>query len=127
MPIPRTRSRRQLWFVIACAFVLLAGAGLIPQIMSRAAAATKTVYIPARWTQTGEVPWAADRTRESDNFILLWGEKSGTDPASATSPYRFDPANVLSQLENLYSFYVNTMRFTPETGLLAQHKIVVIV
>jgi hypothetical protein len=127
MPIPRTRSRRQLWFVIACAFVLLASAGLTPQIMSRAAAATKTVYIPARWTQTGEVPWASNRTRESDNFVLLWGEKSGTDPVSAASPYNFDPSSVITQLENLYSFYVNTMRFTPETGLLAQHKIIVIV
>ncbi|BCJ70244.1 hypothetical protein Prubr_72650 [Polymorphospora rubra] len=41
--------------------------------------------------------------------------------------YRFDPANILDQLERLYSFYVNDMRFTPETGLLAQHKIIVII
>ncbi|MBW6437024.1 avirulence protein [Actinoplanes hulinensis] len=127
MPIPRTRSRRQLWLVIACALVLLTSAGLIPQIMSRASAATKTVYIPSYWTQTGEVPWAAERTKESANFILLWGERSGTDPKSAASPYNFDPDSVISQLENLYGFYVNTMRFTPETGLLAQHKIIVIV
>ncbi|MEV0895297.1 DUF6055 domain-containing protein [Actinoplanes sp. NPDC049802] len=127
MPIPRTRSRRQLWLVIACALVLLASAGLIPQIMSRASAATKTVYIPAHWTRTGEVPWAAERTKESNNFILLWGEKSGTDPKTAPSPYDFDPDSVISQLENLYGFYVNTMKFTPETGLLAEHKIIVIV
>ncbi|MFD1365417.1 DUF6055 domain-containing protein [Actinoplanes sichuanensis] len=127
MPIPQARSRRQPWFVIACAFVLLAGVGLVPQIMSRASAATKSVYIPESWTRTGEVPWTAERTKESNNFILLWGEKSGTDPASAGDPYRFDPDNVLSQLENLYSFYVNTMKFTPETGLLAEHKIIVIV
>lgn len=92
-----------------------------------ASAAAKTVYIPARWTQTGEVPWAQDRTRESTNFILLWGEKSGTNPVSAPSPYNFDPNSIITQLENLYSFYVNTMQFTPETGLLAQHKIIVIV
>ncbi|MCO8273649.1 DUF6055 domain-containing protein [Actinoplanes sp. TRM 88003] len=92
-----------------------------------AAAAVKTVYIPARWTQTGEVPWAGNRTRESNNFILLWGEKSGTDPVAAPSPYKFDPADILGQLENLYSFYINTMQFTPEQGLLAQHKIIVIV
>ncbi|MFT7839273.1 DUF6055 domain-containing protein [Saccharothrix sp. BKS2] len=90
-------------------------------------AAAKTVYIPARWTQTGEVPWAPERTRESTNFILLWGERSGTNPVSAPSPYNFDPNSVITQLENLYSFYVNTMRFTPETGLLAQHKIIVII
>ncbi|MET7402005.1 DUF6055 domain-containing protein [Dactylosporangium sp. NPDC005572] len=92
-----------------------------------ASAAAKAVYIPARWTQTGEVPWAQNRTRESTNFILLWGEKSGTNPASAPSPYNFDPNSIITQLENLYSFYVNTMQFTPEAGLLAQYKIIVIV
>ncbi|GGM40449.1 DUF6055 domain-containing protein [Dactylosporangium sucinum] len=92
-----------------------------------ASAAAKSVYIPARWTQTGEVPWAQNRTRESTNFILLWGEKSGTNPTSAPSPYNFDPNSIITQLENLYSFYVNTMQFTPEQGLLAQYKIIVIV
>ena len=53
-----------------------------------------------------------ERTRESTNFILLWGEKSGTNPLSAPAEFRFDPANILSQLESLYSFYVNTMQFT---------------
>ncbi|WP_202918683.1 DUF6055 domain-containing protein [Saccharothrix deserti] len=107
------------------AALALVAAALVSQ--SPAAAAAKSVYIPARWTQTGEVPWSQDRTRESANFILLWGEKSGTNPVSAPSPYNFDPNNILNQLENLYSFYVNTMQFTPETGLLAQHKIIVIV
>ncbi|MER6014196.1 DUF6055 domain-containing protein [Streptomyces bluensis] len=87
----------------------------------------KSVYIPPSWAATGEVPWAQNRTKESANFILLWGEKSGTDPRNAPADYRFDPDNILGQLENLYSSYVNTMKFTPETGLLAQHKIDVIV
>ncbi|MFB4270898.1 DUF6055 domain-containing protein [Nonomuraea sp. GTA35] len=94
---------------------------------AQASAAAKTVYIPARWQSTGEVPWVSSRTKESANFILLWGDRSGTNPTSAPEPYRFDPDNMLSQLESLYSFYVNTMKFTPETGLLAQHKIIVIV
>ncbi|MDX3227837.1 DUF6055 domain-containing protein [Streptomyces sp. ME19-01-6] len=91
------------------------------------AAAAKTVYIPPSWAATGEVPWAQNRTKESNNFILLWGEKSGTDPKNASGQYRFDPDDILSQLERLYSFYVNTLKFTPETGLLSQHKIDVIV
>lgn len=90
-------------------------------------AAAKSVYIPPSWASTGEVPWAQNRTKESANFILLWGEKSGTDPRNAPAEYRFDPDNILAQLENLYSSYVNTMKFTPETGLLAQHKIDVII
>ncbi|MEU6076028.1 DUF6055 domain-containing protein [Micromonospora sp. NPDC047074] len=126
MLLPRARTRHP-WLVALLAITLLAGASFTPQLSTPASAAAKTVYIPARWTQTGEVPWAANRTRESTNFILLWGEKSGTNPQSAPSPYNFDPANILTQLENLYNFYVNTMQFTPETGLLAQHKIIVII
>ncbi len=107
--------------------VLALGAGFGPTLAKSAFAATKTVYLPSSWQSTGEVPWTADRTKESANFILLWGEKSGTDPKSAPSPYTFDPDNILQQLESLYSFYVNTMRFTPESGALAEHKIAVIV
>ncbi|KAK1184033.1 DUF6055 domain-containing protein [Streptomyces sp. NBS 14/10] len=91
------------------------------------AAAAKTVYIPPSWAATGEVPWAQNRTKESNNFILLWGEKSGTDPKNASGQYRFDPDDILSQLERLYTFYVNSLQFTPETGLLSQYKIDVIV
>jgi hypothetical protein len=126
MQLPRARRWRR-WLVVPFALMLLTGVSLTPQVVTPASAAAKTVYIPARWTQTGEVPWASNRTRESDNFILLWGEKSGTNPVSAPSPYNFDPNSIISQLENLYGFYVNTMKFTPETGLLAQHKIIVIV
>jgi carbonic anhydrase/acetyltransferase-like protein (isoleucine patch superfamily) len=122
----RTRWRRGA--IIACTLLGLALAPIVvPRLVSPAAAATKTLYIPPSWASTGEVPWTQDRTKESANFILLWGEKSGTDPKSAPSPYNFDPDNILSQLETLYSFYVNTMKFTPETGLLAQYKIDVIV
>ena len=116
-----SRNRRVL---LALALTLVASMILVP---TPATAAAKAVYIPARWTQTGEVPWASNRSRESTNFILLWGERSGTNPVSAPSPYNFDPNSIITQLENLYSFYVNTMRFTPETGLLAQYKIIVIV
>ncbi|GGN35127.1 hypothetical protein FHR83_006115 [Actinoplanes campanulatus] len=126
MQLPRARTWRP-WLVVLLAITLLTGVSLAPRLVTPAAAAAKTVYIPARWTQTGEVPWTANRSRESTNFILLWGEKSGTNPVAAPSPYNFDPANIISQLENLYSFYVNTMQFTPETGLLAQHKIIVII
>ncbi|KAK7216555.1 hypothetical protein V2G26_004558 [Clonostachys chloroleuca] len=91
------------------------------------AAAAKEVYIPSSWASTGEVPWTEDRTKQSNNFVLLWGEKSGTNPVSAPSDYAFDPDDIITQLEKLYSFYVNDMKFTPEAGLLAQYKIIVII
>ncbi len=120
--ISRHRSAVLAGVPLALATVLV-----VPRSAPPAAAAVKTVYIPARWASTGEVPWVQQRTKESANFILLWGDLAGTDPKTAPAQYRFDPDNVLSQLESLYSFYVNTMRFTPETGLLAQFKIDVIV
>jgi hypothetical protein len=123
MRLLRARTR----ITIAFAAVLLVLGDLLPQLMSQASAAAKTLYIPSRWVQTGEVPWSSSRSRESANFVLLWGEKSGTAPASAPSPYHFDPNSIITQLENLYTFYVSTMKFTPETGKLAQHKIIVIV
>jgi len=102
--------------------------GLLSAVMlPKAFAAAKSVYIPPSWASTGEVPWSQDRAKESANFILLWGEKSGANPVSAPSPYNFDPDNILQQLETLYSFYVDTMQFTPESGLLATYKIDVIV
>jgi hypothetical protein len=120
-------THRASWRRLAVITCMLLGLGAAPAFLSEAAAAAKTVYIPARWAQTGEVPWVQSRTRESANFILLWGDRSGTDPRTAPGEARFDPDNILSQLESLYSFYVNTMQFTPETGLLAQHKIIVII
>ena len=117
-------STRRLLLASALTLVL----GVISLFaVPKAFAATKSVYIPASWASTGEVPWSQDRTKESANFILLWGEKSGANPAGAPSPYNFDPDNILQQLESLYSFYVDTMQFTPESGLLATYKIDVIV
>nr|MDT0662286.1 DUF6055 domain-containing protein [Micromonospora sp. DSM 115978] len=123
-------SRPGRWRRLAVVAVALLGLAVplaLPNLAPVAFAAAKTVYIPSRWASTGEVPWTQSRTRESTNFILLWGDRSGTDPRNAPGEARFDPDNILSQLENLYSFYVNTMQFTPETGLLAQHKIIVII
>jgi hypothetical protein len=108
--------------LLVLATVLLA----IPLFLTPALAATKTVHVPAGWAN-GSVPWASNRTKESADFILFWGEKSGTDPTTAPSPYNFDPANILSQLESLYGYYVHTMRFTPETGYLTQYKIDVVI
>ncbi|MHB9860567.1 DUF6055 domain-containing protein [Streptomyces sp. YIM S03343] len=133
MTQPRTthRSRKRFRVLAVGALATALGTGLLlgsPDAdHASAAAATKSVYVPPSWASTGEVPWAKNRTKESANFVLLWGEKSGTNPKTAATDYRFDPDDILSQLEKLYSFYVNTMKFTPETGLLAQHKIDVII
>jgi hypothetical protein len=122
----RTGWRRRV--VLAAGIVLFAAAPIVvPQLVASASAAAKTTHIPAHWAATGEVPWVPQRTRESANFILLWGDRSGTDPKNAPTPYRFDPDDILARLEQLYPYYVNTTRFTPEQALLAHHKITVII
>ena len=109
---------------VSALLALIAAPLAVPQ--TAAHAATKTVHVPSGWS-SGSVPWASNRTKESANFILFWGEKSGTDPKSAASPYTFDPDSILSQLETLYDYYVHTMRFTPETSYLTQYKIDVVI
>jgi hypothetical protein len=93
------RTWRPRLLVVLVSLVGLAVGLLIgPGLIASSQAATKTVYIPASWASTGEVPWSSDRSKQSANFILLWGEKSGTDPLNAPSGYQFDPDNILSQL-----------------------------
>ena len=95
----RRRSRAAVLSVVLAVVAAVAAYALTT--LSPAQAAVKAVYIPSRWVSTGEVPWTQSRTRESTNFILLWGDLAGTDPRSAPSQYRFDPDNMLSQLETL--------------------------
>lgn len=119
-------GRRRLAAGLVSVATLLAPLTAVPAAPP-AAAATKSVYMPASWSSTGEVPWARERTKESANFVLLWGERSGTDPRNAPGDYRFDPDALLGELESLYTFYRDTLRFTPETGAMAQYKVDVIV
>ena len=89
----RKRSRRAVigGTLLAIGLVLT----LLPVIFKSsppsAFAAAKAVYIPSNWAATGEVPWAQNRTKESANFILLWGEKSGTDPKRASGDVPLRP------------------------------------
>ena len=100
----RNRRRLGAGLISLVLAVLAVTAGFVgPGMLPQARAAVKSVYIPSRWVQTGEVPWVQERTRQSNNFILLWGDQSGTDPRNAPSQFRFDPDNILSQLESIYN------------------------
>ncbi|MGW6130396.1 DUF6055 domain-containing protein [Cellulomonas sp. NPDC055163] len=121
----RPRPARPAALLLALALLLAPFLAALPA--TPAHAADKTVWIPERWRTTGEVAWADNRKTESENFVVLWGELAGTTPTTAPAQYRFDPAQVLRELEDAYAFFVDEMRFTPETGLLAQHKIIVII
>jgi len=98
--------------VLAAGVALLALTPIaVPQLVESASAAAKTTYIPARWASTGEVPWVPERTKESANFILLWGDRSGTDPKAAApvgaGPFKvaeYTPETVLT-LERYDGFW----------------------
>jgi len=120
-------SRRRTAAALGAAAVFAVGTAGVRTAWAPAATTSKAVYIPSSWKSTGQVPWSSDRSQESANFVLLWGEKSGTDPASAPGDYEFDPDDVLGQLEKAYAYYRDTMEFTPETGAMAQYKVIVIV
>src|SRR5690242_15409370 len=65
--------------IVACVLAALGlGSLAVPRLLPTASAATKTLYIPPSWATTGGIPWSMDRSAQSNNFILLWGEKSGT-------------------------------------------------
>lgn len=47
-----------------------------------------------------------ERSMESEHFVVMWEAGFGTDPTQAADRYRFDPAAMLEQAENIYR--VNT-------------------
>ena len=87
----------------------------------------KTVYVPSDLKRTKEFSW--DQTAQSENFVAFWGSKSGPDPLNPTSGnMKFNPKDVLDNLESYYSFYIDSMKFitNPDSGNMGKYKFVVI-
>lgn len=69
--------------------------------------AQKSVYIPL-YLQNPNTPDGAqfswDKTAQSDNFILIWGNTVGTNPANYSDPdLAFNPASILDTMEYIYA------------------------
>lgn len=81
-----------------CIFLFL----LLPLGLS----AQKTAYIPnylldGATVDGSQFTW--DKTAESENFTLIWGDDAGIDPPSASDPdLRFHPQEILDTLEWIY-------------------------
>lgn len=86
----------------------------------------KQVYIPNEWKQPGGLDYSFSRSKQSANFIVFWGPLAGTDPTKAPSNIDFDPQNILNTAEDLYDFYIDSLKFLPDTGLLAKNKIILV-
>ena len=72
------------------------------------ASAQKSVYLPLylQDPNTGESSqYSADKTAQSDNFILIWGNTVGTDPSSYTEDptLAFNPTTILATMESIYA------------------------
>ena len=112
--------------------VLLASAGSL--------LAQKSVYIPEEWrnrTDTliyadsdpdNKYTWSKSRSRETDNFILLWDKGYGnTLPSDAPSQYRVDIDELLKKAEEFYDLEITKLGFVdPENSNLKKYKAMIL-
>lgn len=96
------------------------------------ALAQKQAYIPL-YIQDNTTPEGSqftwDKTAQSDNFTLIWGNTVGTDPASYTidPQLTFNPQTILATMEMLYTEYKALGFLDDATGTnLSLYKIPVI-
>lgn len=93
--------------------------------------AQKTVYIPNYLKDVNNVDgkqFSWDKTFQTDNFILIWGETVGTDPKSySDKSLQFDPLAVLDTMEYIYAAFKNNAFLDDSPGTnLSKYKIVVV-
>ncbi len=71
--------------------------------ISLSAQAQKTVFWPPQWNERGDDFYnrlSYDRSYQSDNFVIFWGDLVGTDPANYhDADKRFNPRSVADTLE----------------------------
>ena len=84
---------------------------------------TSTFYDPLKSSSL----YYFGRSRQSEHFIIFWDKDYGTTyPDDAASPYHLDTKAFLDWCEEIYKYYVNTLKFihlTPEEkSYLDQYK-----
>lgn len=100
--------------------------------LATSAFSQKTAYIPLYLQNPATVDgsqFSWDKTAESDNFTLIWGNTVGTDPASYPDPnLAFDPQALLDTMEYIYDAF-KTLGFADESEgtHLSQYKIPIVV
>ena len=88
--------------------------------------AQKVVYIPEEWGRRG-IPYSMERSYQSENFVLFWGENAGIDPTLAPSDIRFTPSVVAATLESVYSFFMNEIKLIPpDKPNISQYKLIIV-
>jgi len=71
----------------------------------------KTAYIPNYLLDPNTVDghqFTWDKTLQSENFTVIWGDSVGLDPTQATNPdLRFDPNAILDTMEIIFDAFVH--------------------
>jgi carbonic anhydrase/acetyltransferase-like protein (isoleucine patch superfamily) len=92
--------------------------------------AQKTVYIPRPFsTDPALSTWSNDRSYQSANFVLFWGNVVGTNPATyADANLRFNPQSVCDTLEKIYTKYISDIAFCSDapTKSLGKYKLIIV-
>lgn len=92
--------------------------------------AQKTVYIPNAFnTDPALSTWSWDKSYQSANFVLFWGNVVGTNPAAyADANLRFNPQSVCDTLEKIYTKYISDIEFCSDaaTKNLGKYKLIIV-
>jgi hypothetical protein len=90
----------------------------------------KTVYIPRAFsTDAALSTWSADKSYQSANFVLYWGNVVGTNPATySDANLRFNPQSVCDTLEKIYTKYISDIAFCSDasTKNLGKYKLIIV-
>lgn len=94
--------------------------------------AQKMTHIPYYLQDTNTVDgkqFSWDKTRQSENFILIWGNTVGTDPSVYADPeLRFDPAAILDTMEYIYTRFKELGFLDDAPGTkMSQYKVVIVI
>jgi hypothetical protein len=93
----------------------------------------KQTYIPVflqdpNNSNSSQFSW--NKTYESANFLIIWGNTVGTNPVSYSNPdLAFNPASIAAYLENSYTAFKNLgfLVDVPSSLRIAQYKIPILI
>lgn len=92
----------------------------------------KTVFWPNEWNNPNDDFYnrlSYDRSYQSDNFVIFWGDLVGTNPANYSDPAkRFNPVSVADTLEAIYDRFITELGYVsddPSTNL-GKYKIIIV-
>jgi carbonic anhydrase/acetyltransferase-like protein (isoleucine patch superfamily) len=92
--------------------------------------AQKTVYIPKDFTTNPFLRnYSMQRSYQTANFVLFWGDVVGTDPANYSNPdLRFNPQSICDTLEKIYTKFITELAFCSDapTTNLGKYKLIIV-